>query len=90
MKRNINHVHCVLTLKFFLKVGFFFFFGYARSSVAVRAFLQVQCIRLAVQWPLYLQSMSSRVHGLSSCSTKAHWFPLLGSRARAQNLWCMA
>ena len=47
------------------------------------------CAGFLLLWPLLLRSTGSRCTGLSSCGTRAQLLWLAGSRAQAQQLWCM-
>ena len=86
----------------FLLYSFFFlikkiFFGCV-GSVAARelslvavsgGYSSLRCMGFSLQWLLLLRSMGSRHVGFSSCGTWAQQLWHTGSRAEAQQLWCM-
>ena len=57
--------------------------------VASWGYSSLWCVGFSLRWLLLLQSVGSRCVGFSSCDTWAQQLWLAGSRAQAQQLWCM-
>ena len=79
--------HFCLFLIFLLIFFKFIYFWPCWVFVAVRGFLQLQCVGFLLRWLLLLQNTGSRFTGFSSCGTLAQQLWLMGSRAQAQQLW---
>ena len=76
-----NSVDCVVhgAAKNWTQVSDFHFHGYARTSLLHWDLLQfqqagatLQCLGFSLWWLVLLQSIGSRVHGLSSCGTPVY------------------
>ena len=83
---------------FFLELIVFIYLWLQWVFVAVRAFLQLWqagatlqlwCTGFSFWWLLLLQSINSGQTGFSGCSTRALQSHVPGSRALAQELWCI-
>ena len=81
---------------FFFKIYLFQFLAVVGLRCCTRAFSgcsgqglsSLQCVGFSLHW-LLLWSTGSRHVGFSSCNAWAQQVRLLGSRAPAQQLWCM-
>ena len=88
--------------RFFFNINLFYFiiiyfwlcwvFVAARGLSLVAAsggYSSLRCAGFSLRWLLLLRSTGSRRPGFSSCGTRTQPLWLAGSRAQAQQLWCM-